>query len=198
MFTGIVEAIGKVERVVPNGTNMDFLVSSRISVELRVDESVNHDGVCLTVTRLEAGSHWVTAVRETLERSTLGSWKAGTEVNLERSMPAAGRFDGHIVQGHVDTTAIVKEIRDEKGSWKYSFEHSPSAKGITVEKGSVCVNGVSLTCVDSSPRAFSVVIIPHTFESTGFQALRIGNRVNIEFDILGKYVQRMVAERSSR
>jgi riboflavin synthase len=193
MFTGIIEAIGKVERLEQKGSNRDYLISSRISAELRVDESVNHDGVCLTVTKLEPGGYWVTAIRETLDRSTLGSLKPGSEVNLERSMPINGRFDGHIVQGHVDAMAVVTDVHDERGSWRFTFRHDPSPAALTVEKGSVCVNGVSLTCFSCSDTSFEVAIIPHTFEKTGFHALRPGDRVNIEFDILGKYIKRVLS-----
>lgn len=193
MFTGIIESLGKVERMEQKGSNRDYLISSRISAELRVDESVNHDGVCLTVTKLEPGGYWVTAVRETLDRSTLGLLKQGSEVNLERSMPLNGRFDGHIVQGHVDAMAVVKQVRDEGGSWRFTFRHDPGPAALTVEKGSVCVNGVSLTCFNCSEQSFDVAIIPHTFEKTGFHALRHGDTVNIEFDILGKYIQRVLS-----
>ncbi len=196
MFTGIIEALGKVERVEQKGSNRDFLISSRISAELRVDESVNHDGVCLTVTKLEPGGYWVTAVRETLDRSTLGSLKVGSEVNLERSMPSNGRFDGHIVQGHVDAMAVVKQVRDEHGSWRFTFRHDPGPGALTVEKGSVCVNGVSLTCFECKKDSFDVAIIPHTFEETGFHTLKPGDQVNIEFDILGKYIQRILSSRA--
>lgn len=193
MFTGIVESLGKVERIVESGSNCDYLISSHISAELRVDESVNHDGVCLTVTKLEPGGYWVTAVRETLDRSTLGSLKVGSKVNLERSIRNNGRFDGHIVQGHVDAMAVVKQVRDVNGSWRFTFQHDPGPAALTVEKGSVSVNGVSLTCFDCKKDSFDVAIIPHTFEKTGFHALKPGDKVNLEFDILGKYIQRIMS-----
>lgn len=193
MFTGIVEAMGMVRQVKPEATNRHFFVESPISGELRVDQSLSHNGVCLTVTRLEPGGHWVTAVQETLDKSNLGMLKSGDQVNLERSMPASGRFDGHIVQGHVDTTAVIKEIHDEKGSWRFDFEHASGDAFLTVEKGSVCVNGISLTCFNSTERSFSVAIIPFTYTHTNLGNARPGDRVNLEFDILGKYIQRLLA-----
>ncbi len=195
MFTGIIESLGTVARMEQEGTNLNILVNSDISRELRVDQSVNHNGVCLTITRLEGGGHWVTAVMETLGRSNFGKVKAGDKLNLERSMPANGRFDGHIVQGHVDATAEVKGIKDENGSWCFEFEHGENPGYITVEKGSVCVNGISLTCFNCSKHSFSVAIIPHTFGHTNLGAMRVGDIVNIEFDLLGKYIQRLLSTR---
>ncbi|MBL7851581.1 MAG: riboflavin synthase [Cyclobacteriaceae bacterium] len=196
MFTGIVEAMGVVRRMEAEGTNRHFLVESPISHELRVDQSLSHNGVCLTVTRLEPGGHWVTAVQETLVKSNLGDLKSGDPVNLERSMPASGRFDGHIVQGHVDTTAVIKAIHDEKGSWRFDFEHPAGGAFLTVEKGSVCVNGISLTCFNCTPNSFSVAIIPFTYTHTNLGTARLGGRVNLEFDILGKYIQRLLSGQS--
>lgn len=194
MFTGIIESLGTMKQVVKEGTNRHFRIQSGISRELRVDQSLSHDGVCLTVTKLEEDGHWVTAVRETLEKSSLGAWKEGTRVNLERSMPASGRFDGHIVQGHVDTTAVVKGITDEKGSWRFDFEHKAGPGFVTVEKGSICVNGISLTCFNCTDHSFSVAIIPFTFEHTNLGQSRAGDSVNLEFDILGKYIQRLLKD----
>jgi riboflavin synthase len=193
MFTGIIEALGTVEKVGQEGTNKSFLVASRISDELKIDQSVSHDGVCLTVVKREAGKHWVTAVKETLQASNLGHIGVGSNLNLERCMLNNGRFDGHIVQGHVDQTGKVKSIRDEGGSWTFSFEYGADKQNITVEKGSISVNGVSLTCFDSGPGTFSVAIIPYTFENTTFRDLRPGATVNLEFDIIGKYVKRLLA-----
>lgn len=191
MFTGIIESIGIVKKVSEEGTNRHYFVESAISNELRVDQSVNHNGVCLTVTNVEGDGHWVTAVQETLEKSALRKLKIGDRVNLERSMPANGRFDGHIVQGHVDTTAVLKTIADLKGSWQLDFEHPVGGGFITVEKGSVCVDGISLTCFNCSERNFSVAIIPFTYTHTNLSDLRSGDKVNLEFDILGKYIQRL-------
>ncbi len=193
MFTGIIEAVGVIKAVTTENTNRHFFVESPISHELRVDQSLSHNGVCLTVTRLEPGGHWVTAVQETLDKSNLGSLKPGNAVNLERSMPASGRFDGHIVQGHVDTTAVIKAVHDLKGSWQFDFEHPEGAGFLTVEKGSVCVNGISLTCFNSTRHSFSVAIIPFTYTHTNLGEAKPGDRVNLEFDILGKYIQRLLA-----
>lgn len=195
MFTGIIEAVGVLRTVTTENTNRHFFVESPISHELRVDQSLSHNGVCLTVTRLEPGGHWVTAVQETLDKSNLGSLKPGDTVNLERSMPANGRFDGHIVQGHVDTTAVIKAIHDEQGSWRFDFEHAAGPGFLTVEKGSVCVNGISLTCFNSTDHSFSVAIIPFTYTHTNLGKAKPGDRVNLEFDILGKYIQRLIANR---
>jgi riboflavin synthase len=192
MFTGIIEAIGVVRQVKSENTNRHFFVESPISGDLRVDQSLSHNGVCLTVTRLEPGGHWVTAVQETLDKSNLGVLKPGDQVNLERSMPAKGRFDGHIVQGHVDTTAVITAIHDEKGSWRFDFEHPKGGAFLTVEKGSVCINGISLTCFNSTATFFSVAIIPYTYTHTNLGNAKVGDRVNVEFDILGKYIQRML------
>lgn len=195
MFTGIIEAMGVVKQVQSERTNRHFLVESPISGELRVDQSLSHNGVCLTVTRLEPGGHWVTAVQETLDKSNLGALKIGDSLNLERSMSSSGRFDGHIVQGHVDTTAVIKAIHDEKGSWRFDFEHAAGNTFLTVEKGSVCVNGISLTCFNTTDHSFSVAIIPFTFTHTNLGKAKPGDRVNLEFDILGKYIQRLMKDR---
>lgn len=153
-----------------------------------------HEGVCLTVTAVEAGKHWVTAIEETLRRSTLGQWTVGQAVNLERCMKADGRYDGHIVQGHVDTTAIVASIQAKDGSWLFTFTVKDTL--LIVEKGSICINGTSLTCFDVTDNSFSVAIIPYTYAHTTFSELKAGDKVNIEFDILGKYVQKMIARQS--
>lgn len=194
MFTGIIESLGIVEGIEKEGTNAHFKISSNISDELRVDQSVSHNGVCLTVTRVEDGHHWVTAIDESLKRSNLGDLEKGTAINLERCMRSDGRYDGHIVQGHVDTTAKVINIREEEGSWLFDFEYS-EVEEVLVEKGSVSVNGVSLTCFKITDTSFRVAIIPYTYHHTNFGQLRVGDRVNIEFDILGKYVQRMMEKR---
>jgi len=194
MFTGIVEAVGLVEEVIADAGNRDFIIRSAISASLKVDQSVSHDGVCLTVTEVHADTHRVTAVAETLKRSMLHAWQKGTEVNLERCLRADGRFDGHVVQGHVDTTGTLLAVNDNKGSWELRITHDPLA-GITVSKGSIAMNGVSLTVVDSYPGEFSVVVIPYTWQHTNLCRLSPGDAVNLEFDILGKYIQRMLADR---
>lgn len=198
MFTGIIETVGKVLKVESEGANRHFLVSSDISDALKVDQSVSHDGVCLTVTRVESKAHWVTAIDETLKRSALGNLKGGGLVNLERCMLNNGRFDGHIVQGHVDQTGVVRSITDQAGSWLFDIEYDPALGNITVEKGSVCVNGVSLTCFNSRDNGFTVAIIPYTFDHTNFSGLRQGDVVNLEFDIVGKYVKKLLASSLGR
>jgi len=192
MFTGIIEAVGKVVRVEEEGSNKHFLISSAISNDLRVDQSVSHSGVCLTVTKLEPGAHWVTAIKETLVKSSLGNLSTGSEVNLERSMLNNGRFDGHIVQGHVDQTGVVTGVREEQGSWIIDVQYDSGAGNITVEKGSICMDGISLTCFNSRQDAFSVAIIPFTFTHTTINTLKKGQKVNLEFDIVGKYIRRIL------
>lgn len=193
MFTGIIEAVGEVLKTERSGTNTDFLIKSAISDQLKADQSVSHNGVCLTVTRVEAAAHWVTAIEETLQKSTLGSLAMGDKVNLERCMLNNGRFDGHIVQGHVDQTAVIKSIKDVNGSWLFDLEYDRSSGNITVEKGSIAVNGVSLTCFNSRDNGFTVAIIPYTFDHTNFHQLRAGSSVNLEFDIIGKYIKKLLA-----
>jgi len=192
MFTGIIEAIGTVADFRDEGTNRQFKIESPISHELKIDQSVSHSGVCLTVVRIQDGFHWVVAIQETLQKSNLAELKVGDRVNLERCMLNNGRFDGHIVQGHVDQTAILKTLKNANGSWLYTFEYDPAEGNVTVEKGSIAVNGVSLTCFDSRASEFTVAIIPYTYENTNFNQLRIGNVVNLEFDVIGKYVKRLL------
>jgi len=194
MFTGIIETVGEVVAIKQEGTNRHFKVASKISNELKVDQSVSHDGVCLTVVWVGDGFHWVVAIQETLQKSNLGSVREGDKINIERCMVANGRFDGHIVQGHVDQVGKVKSIEDQKGSWLFKFTYDPTIGNITVEKGSISVNGVSLTCFNSSEGEFAVAIIPYTFENTGFQKLKVGDTVNLEFDIIGKYVKRLLGK----
>jgi riboflavin synthase len=194
MFTGIIEGMGEVQAVSQRGSNTEFQVRSQISSELKIDQSVSHDGVCLTVTNIKGDSHFVTAVDETLKKSNLGALKIGSRLNLERCMVNNGRFDGHIVQGHVDQVAVVKSIQDQKGSWLFTFEYDPTAGNITVEKGSIAVNGVSLTSFESTVSTFKVAIIPYTFEHTNFHQLVTGQTVNLEFDIIGKYVKRLLGK----
>lgn len=192
MFTGIIEALGTVAGIQKEGGNVHFTVSSPISDALKIDQSVSHNGVCLTVVDLPAGQHTVTAIQETLNKTNLGSWKVGSSVNLERCMPANGRFDGHIVQGHVDQTGVCIEKADEAGSWRFRFQFDPTQGNMVVEKGSICINGVSLTVVDATDDSFAVAIIPYTYEHTNFKGIEVGAVVNLEFDIVGKYIQKMM------
>ncbi len=194
MFTGIIEALGEIEQTEKEGSNVNFKVRSPIGSALHVDQSLSHNGVCLTVTKVEDAYHWVTAVDETLQKSNLGSLQVGSLVNLERCMPADGRFDGHIVQGHVDRTGTVTGIKEEEGSWLFDFSFQPGEE-IVVEKGSICVNGVSLTCFNATEDSFRVAIIPYTFEHTNFKRLEVGDAVNLEFDVIGKYVSRLLERR---
>lgn len=192
MFTGIVEATGIVLETNSSGTNREFWMECPFVDELKVDQSLAHNGVCLTVAELQQNRYRVTAIAETLNKTNLGELKPGDRVNLERCMPANGRFDGHIVQGHVDTTARLEKRIDRNGSWALNFAYEPAPGRITVEKGSICVNGVSLTVVESHNDGFSVEIIPYTWEHTNLSALIEGSTVNIEFDILGKYISKMM------
>lgn len=196
MFTGIVEKTGKVVDIIRDKTNVDFVIETDFIDELKIDQSMAHDGCCLTVVRIdrEKKQYVVTAMAETLLKTNLGSWTVGYEVNLERSMRLDGRFDGHIVQGHVDQTAVCTRVVDEDGSWRYYFDYEPKEGFMTVPKGSICVNGVSLTVVDSEKGHFSVAIIPYTHKVTNFHNLREGSVINIEFDILGKYFARLMDE----
>jgi riboflavin synthase len=192
MFTGIVETTGKIETVTANGSNKTFWISSPLSNEFKVDQSVSHDGVCLTVEEIKNGSHRVTAIEETLKKSNLGTWETGGELNIERCMLMNGRLDGHIVQGHVDTTAVCAERKDLEGSWEYRFEFPPEFASLVIEKGSIALNGTSLTVFNVTNNAFTVAIIPYTYEHTGIKQVHKGSLVNIEFDMVGKYVTRMV------
>jgi riboflavin synthase len=192
MFTGIVEALGKVEAIRTHDSNLEIWLSCPFTQELKVDQSLAHDGVCLTVTSVSDTLYSVTAVKETLDKTTLGFLKTGDLVNLERSVIWGGRLDGHLVQGHVDTRGSIHSIIESGGSWVFSVQHPSGSGKITVEKGSVCVNGVSLTVVNSHSEGFDLAIIPYTWEHTTFKFLEKGKSVNIEFDILGKYVERLM------
>lgn len=192
MFTGIIESLGEIVKISREESNIHFDVKSKLASELKIDQSIAHDGVCLTVVALGDDWHRVTAINETLEKTNLSSWEVGTYVNIERCMPANGRYDGHIVQGHVDTVAECTDAVEDGGSWRFYFQHKKAPTHLTVQKGSVTINGVSLTVVDSSESGFSVAIIPYTFENTGFKNISKGTIVNIEFDILGKYVAKML------
>jgi riboflavin synthase len=200
MFTGIVETTGVVADIEQEGTNLTFRIESTLTSELKIDQSVSHNGVCLTVTSLDDKSYTVTAVDETLKKTNLGLLRPGDRVNLERCMPATGRFDGHIVQGHVDQTGICTNVEDLNGSWLFDFRYDPVPDGIdekdrniTVEKGSICINGVSLTVFNSRDDSFRVTIIPYTYEHTSFSNLNVGDMVNLEFDVVGKYIKKMLA-----
>jgi riboflavin synthase len=198
MFTGIIEGIGRVLRIEQEGTNVHFELEAPFTSELKIDQSVAHNGVCLTVVEKQSNSFVVTAIQETLDRTNLGGWKVGDAVNLERCTSLGGRLDGHLVQGHVDATAVLKNVVDADGSWVLHFVHEASPENITVQKGSITINGVSLTVVDSHPEGFSVAIIPYTWEHTNLGALNPGDRVNLEFDVIGKYVARILAQQGLR
>jgi riboflavin synthase len=191
MFTGIIEEVGEVVAIEKEAGNIHFTIASDLSASFKIDQSVAHNGCCLTVVAQNQAQHVVTAIHETLLKTNLGSWKLGTKVNIERCMQLGGRLDGHMVQGHVDCVGICTEVIDENGSWRFSFEHPDSF--VTVEKGSITVNGTSLTVVDSKRGSFSVCIIPYTYEHTNFQQLELGAKVNLEFDIIGKYVARYLS-----
>lgn len=196
MFTGIIEATGKVAKIEKEGGNIHFTIETPIAKELKVDQSMAHDGVCLTTVKVDKpNNHYtVTAIQETLDKSNLRAWEVGYRVNLERCMKIDGRLDGHIVQGHVDQTAVCIKVEEFDGSWKFYFEYDPGPKNITVEKGSISVNGVSLTVVDSESGMFSVAIIPYTYDHTNFGDFKSGSIVNLEFDIIGKYVARLLEQ----
>jgi riboflavin synthase len=195
MFTGIIETLAKVGKIEKENSNVHFTFSSNITQELKIDQSVSHNGVCLTVVAITGNNYTVTAIDETLKRTNLGTLKIGDAINLERCMPANGRFDGHMVQGHVDTTATCIAVKDLKGSWEFVFEHEKNKNNITVEKGSITINGVSLTVVQSTDTLFSVHIIPYTYEHTNFKNINVGSLVNIEFDVIGKYVAKLLIKR---
>lgn len=193
MFSGIVEATGTVMRIERELSNIHFWVRAPFTEQLAIDQSVAHNGVCLTVVAIDFDQYKVTAIAETLQRTNLGVWNEGTEVNLERCLKLSDRIDGHMVQGHVDTTATCVSAEETEGSWKYIFEYEHTPEWTTVAKGSICVNGVSLTVVDSEKGRFSVCIIPYTYEHTNFKQLKAGQLVNLEFDIIGKYVMRYMS-----
>jgi riboflavin synthase len=192
MFTGIIEALGELKNTKSEGSNVTFTFTCSFTDELKIDQSLAHNGVCLTVIDIQGNDYAVTAIDETLQKTNLGKLQIGDKVNLERCMPAHGRFDGHIVQGHVDQTGIVTNIIEQDGSWLFDFEYSADLQNITVEKGSICVNGTSLTVFNSGVNTFRVAIIPYTYQHTVFHALKIGDTVNLEFDIVGKYIRKMM------
>jgi riboflavin synthase len=191
MFTGIIESLGRVNAIESKGTNKTFWIASPISHELKVDQSISHNGVCLTVEEQKDNLHRVTAIEETLEKSNLGHWQPGDLVNLERCLIMNGRLDGHIVQGHVDTTATCLDRKDLRGSWEYRFEFPRKFTKLVIEKGSICLNGISLTIFNVKKTRFDIAVIPYTFEHTNIQSVNPGSKVNLEFDMIGKYVARL-------
>ncbi|MDQ4142001.1 MAG: riboflavin synthase [Bacteroidota bacterium] len=194
MFTGIIETLGRVKSIREENTNKHFTLETDITPELKIDQSVSHNGVCLTVIAINNQEYTVTAIAETLQKTNLNQVKPGDLVNLERCMPANGRFDGHVVQGHVDQVGTCLSVKDQNGSWLYTFEYDSSLGNITVEKGSICVNGISLTVVNSRDNQFSVAIIPYTYEHTNLKNVKPGDTVNLEFDIIGKYVAKLLGK----
>ena len=194
MFTGIIEAIGSVTAINSQGDNKTFWISSPLSNEFKVDQSVSHDGVCLTVEETKNGQHRVTAIAETLRKSNLGQWRIGTQINLERSIQLSQRLDGHLVQGHVDTTAYCLKVAQANGSWQFTFDFPPSFSTLLIEKGSISINGISLTIFNLNNKTFDVGIIPYTFNHTNINQLSEGSVVNLEFDMVGKYINRIMAQ----
>lgn len=192
MFTGIIENTGIVKKIEREQTNVHYTLTSSLAPELKIDQSLAHNGVCLTVVDIDNNNYTVTAIDETLRKTNLGELKEGDTVNLERAMLMNARLDGHIVQGHVDQTATCTEVHNENGSWIFTFSYDPKLKNVTIEKGSICINGVSLTVVNSKKSSFSVAIIPYTFEHTGFKQMKAGDSVNLEFDVIGKYVKKLL------
>lgn len=191
MFTGIIETLGVVKDLRKEGENIHITVSSAITNELKIDQSVSHNGVCLTVVGIADDQYTVTAIKESIDKTNIGDWKINDLLNLERGMKLGDRLDGHIVQGHVDQTGVCKSIEEANGSWYYTFEYDPALSNITIEKGSITVNGVSLTVVNSKKNEFSVAIIPYTHEHTNFKKFEVGTKINLEFDVIGKYVSRL-------
>ena len=202
MFTGIIEGVAEVKSIATEGTNLIFTIKAPFQEKIQVDQSISHNGVCLTVTSLvevneQDVTYTVTAVQETLQKTQLNSWEKGTLVNVERSMQVGARIDGHFVQGHVDTVGKVVKVEEVGGSWIYTFSFPKEHTNLLVNKGSICINGVSLTVIDADPETFTVTIIPYTYEHTNFKALQPGMEINLEFDILGKYIDKLLAARMS-
>lgn len=193
MFTGIIETLGTIQEIKKENTNIHIKINSSITNELKIDQSVAHNGICLTVVAIEDSFYTVTAIDETIKKTNLAHWKAGDSVNLERAMKLGDRLDGHIVQGHVDQTGTCIAAEQTNGSWLYTFEYDEKLNNITIEKGSITVNGASLTVVNSKKNQFSVAIIPYTYENTNFKNFKIGTKVNLEFDVIGKYISRLYA-----
>jgi riboflavin synthase len=195
MFTGIIETLGIVKELKKEGDNLHLTIASDITQELKIDQSVAHNGVCLTVVAIDKDEYTVTAIKETIDKTTLGEWQVGDLINLERAMKLGDRLDGHIVQGHVDHIGVCQSIEEANGSWYFTFDYHSQQNNVTIEKGSITVNGVSLTVVNSQPNTFSVAIIPYTFEHTNFKTFKIGSKINLEFDVVGKYVARLYSLR---
>ena len=191
MFTGIIETLGIIKEIKKENDNLNITLSSLITHELKIDQSVAHNGVCLTVVSISEEAYTVTAIRETIEKTSLSEWEVNDLVNLERAMKLGDRLDGHIVQGHVDQIGICKKVTETNGSWHYTFEYDADLKNITIEKGTITVNGVSLTVVNSLKNEFSVAIIPYTYEHTNFKNIAIGTKINLEFDVVGKYISKL-------
>ena len=191
MFTGIIETLGTIKDIRKDQENLHITVTSSVTNELKIDQSVSHNGVCLTVVAISGDDFTVTAIKESIDKTDIGDWKIGNTVNLERAMKLGDRLDGHIVQGHVDQTGICKSVEENSGSWYYTFEYDENLNNITIEKGSITVNGVSLTVVNSKKNEFSVAIIPYTYEHTNFNNFKVGTKINLEFDVIGKYVTRL-------
>ena len=191
MFTGIIEGFGEVKKLIHENENLHITMDSHLTPELKIDQSVAHNGVCLTVIAIEATQYTVTAIKESLDKTNLNDLKVGSKVNIERAMKLGARLDGHIVQGHVDQVGQCTQAKETGGSWLYTFTYDPAMKNITIEKGSITINGVSLTVIDSGISEFSVAIIPYTFEHTNFHEFQVGTRVNLEFDVVGKYIAKM-------
>jgi riboflavin synthase len=191
MFTGIIETMGTITRIEREGGNVHYSLSSNITHELKIDQSLAHNGVCLTVVAIDGDQYTVTAIQETLDKTALKQWSVGDKINLERAMRLGDRLDGHMVQGHVDEVASCISVEDQNGSWLYRFAYSEDSKNVTIEKGSICVNGTSLTVVGSASNTFGVAIIPYTYAHTVFHQLQKGDLVNIEFDMVGKYIAKL-------
>ena len=198
MFTGIIEATGIVKEIIKNNSNRTYWIQSFLSSKCKADQSIAHNGVCLTVEEIKQDMHRVTAVKETLSKTNLQNWETGTIINLEQSLLATSRLDGHFVQGHIDTTGICEKIKDQKGSWELSFSFPKKFSPLTIEKGSICINGISLTAFDVKKNSFKVAIIPYTFMHTNLRHIRKKDLINLEFDMLGKYIQRRSSTNSNR
>lgn len=195
MFTGIIETLGEIANLEVDGTNLHITVDSSITQELKIDQSIAHNGVCLTVVSLDGSTYTVTAIEETLQKTSLGGLTKGDKVNLERAMILGSRLDGHIVQGHIDQTGICTSVEEKDGSWYFSFEYDSATNNPTIEKGSITIDGTSLTVIDSGENTFSVAIIPYTYKHTRFNSYKAGTVVNLEFDVIGKYVSKLMAGR---
>lgn len=192
MFTGIIETTGKIKDVISNGSNKTFWIESSLSAGFKVDQSISHSGVCLTVEEIKGDLHRVTAIDETFQKTNLGAWQPGTEINIERSLLLSSRLDGHFVQGHVDATGICKKRSEKQGSWEFEFEFPKKFAGLIIEKGSICINGISLTAFNVKKKSLTVAVIPYTFQHTNINRVNPGDAVNLEFDVIGKYLLRRV------